>query len=256
MSLKKAKNVGKAESEVVTCSQPMSKVQDWTVNMTPSARQHALITLKNTAGYVRPGGQEDCWGFKRGSCRKDGIEVCAKFEAADLSKLTDETLATAYHCAACGISMHDHERVSDLPQTRPHRYTAAHDQDLPDDLPQKQPPMQPQTHAWPSTVDEADSRDLNEFNDPLAINSLRQRKPKPKPSADAASVMTPDSEAADDDAKAFNLSFKMEVERAVREANLREAAQKSDDDAEEARLLRQLDAHYKSRGMKGVPGVV
>jgi len=233
----------------------MPNAEDWTANMTPSARQHALITLKNTAAYVRPGGQEDCWGYKRGSCGKDGIEVCAKFEALDLSKLTDETLATAYNCAACGFSMHDHEMVSDLdlPEARPHRYTAAHDQDLP----HKQPQMQPQTHAWPPAVDEADSRMLDQFNDPLAINSLRQRKPKPKPSADAASVMPPGSEAAaDDDAEAFNLSFKMEVERAVREANLREAALKSDDDAEEARLLRQLDAHYKSRGVRGVPGAV
>ena len=45
---------------------------------------------------------------------KDGLDVCAQYKAPNLAKLTDETLKSAYDCAACGKPMHDHVDVTPL----------------------------------------------------------------------------------------------------------------------------------------------
>ena len=182
------------------------ELSDWTARMTPSAKRHTLLGLREVAIRCPAGGKEDPWGWRRGP-HKDGIHVCVQYRAPKLADLTEENLASAYRCSSCDRPMIDH-----LMEEEP----------VPKPIYQKSPVAQAATTTernvatptqWAyAPVQQQPERDaglLDEINDPLAINS----RPTPMPAMPTRSH----GKAADDAA-----AFKLEVERMVHEANARE----------------------------------
>ena len=88
---------------------------DWAAHMSPRSRQQLLNGLRRMSAVCRAGGDECPFGFTR-CAHQAGEEVCAQYRAPDLAVLTDETLVTAYRCAACDKSMFEHETIDMTPQ--------------------------------------------------------------------------------------------------------------------------------------------
>ena len=224
---------------------PSSRDSDWTYQMSASSRRHVLLQLQATAASCCAGGKDDPWGWRRGA-HKDGLDVCAQYRAPDLAKLTDETLKSAYDCAACGKPMHDHVDVTPL-ETVNKKEQPKFMQEQPKPKPQP-PPQQPAAASYSATasyfdapVEVQDPDLLNELNDPLAVNA--RPKPRPPPPPDNTRLQQPPPPPQPYvpilDEAAKNAAVRKEVERMIEEANRKDTGGGAEDD-EEARLMQEL----------------
>lgn len=265
---------------------------DWTKGMPPSSREHLLKNLQNAAPACPAGGREDPWGFKRGP-HTDGA-ICHQYRAPDLAKLTDETLVTAYHCATCGCSMHDHLQIETCPPPQPRQnpQQASKPSRAAGSI---NPVRATQAAVLPPTTSIASvavnpSHDgfLDENNDPLAIANRPKPKLKPVvapplPPHPGLALAVATTDPADLSNEAFKLeverlvqqakvesnvesnneAFKHEVERLVQQANERDAivpsggqqSRASEDDDLERKLMEQLSAVRARKAEKAAVGV-
>ena len=165
---------------------------------------------------------------------------------SDLAKLTDETLKSAYDCAAAENPC-DHVDVTPL-ETVNKKEQPKFMQEQPKPKPQP-PPQQPAAASYSATasyfdapVEVQDPDLLNELNDPLAVNA--RPKPRPPQPPDNTRLQQPPPPPQPYvpilDEAAKNAAVRKEVERMIEEANRKDTPGGGAEDDEEARLMQEL----------------
>jgi len=89
----------------------------WVGKLTDVQLWQMLKHLEATAPYVKPGSDEDIWGFKKAalSAKHGGAELCPCYRAPNMKKLesTPVGLFQSFLCARCGRSTFDHDTADE-----------------------------------------------------------------------------------------------------------------------------------------------